>query len=243
MRKQNLIFFIILFSVLTVTVFAQNQSGNLARFTILAPKAGMERQFEDGYKRHLEWHKTNGDTWNWYGWFVTSGTRRGQFIDATFGRTWADFDKPVNPSADRADNQINVLPFAENTAGYTAVFMPQVSRAKDADLSAPMQRVFYLKLHAGSEGRFNQFLAEFSNQVARDQSFLWYRIEDGDDVPQYFVMLPHNSFGEFEKTENLFERVLEKSETARNTLKESVREMRVETMRFRADLTYLPKKQ
>lgn len=243
MKKHITIPFLALLLFSLNTVFAQKPTGYLARFTILKPKVGMEVQFEEGYKRHLEWHLTNADSWNWYGWYVVSGTRRGQFIDATIGRSWADFDSPVNPSADRADNLVSVLPFAEITTQYTTTFQAEFSRVKDTDLVAPLQNVVYLKLNPASETSFKRFLAEFMKQAATEQSFLWYRIEDGDDTPQYFVLMPRNNFAEFGKTENLFERVFERSDAARIAFRDSVRDMRVEVMRHRADLSYFPKKQ
>jgi hypothetical protein len=52
--------------VFTVNGFAQSYN-HLARFTILVPKDGMQKQFEEGYKRHLKWPVEDGETWNWYG--------------------------------------------------------------------------------------------------------------------------------------------------------------------------------
>ena len=52
-----------------------------ARITVLAPRDGMQKEFEEGYKRHLEWHRAHADRWSWYGWTVTTGERFGTFID------------------------------------------------------------------------------------------------------------------------------------------------------------------
>src|SRR4051812_24549663 len=82
-----------------------------ARFTVLAPKEGMQNDFEAGYKRHLEWHAAQPDTWSWLGWSIVTGDRIGTFIDATVGHEAADFDAPVAPAADLADNVKNVLPY------------------------------------------------------------------------------------------------------------------------------------
>lgn len=60
------------------------QTENIGQFAIWKARDGMLQNFETGYKQHLNWHKTNGDKWNWYGWYIISGDRYGQFVDATF---------------------------------------------------------------------------------------------------------------------------------------------------------------
>jgi hypothetical protein len=63
---------------------------NLAAFSIWKPKDNQAARFEAGYKQHLKWHLASADRWNWYGWFIVSGPRDGEFLDATFGH-----EKPV----------------------------------------------------------------------------------------------------------------------------------------------------
>ena len=89
------------------------QENNLAQFAIWKPKAGNEQLFATGYKQHLVWHKTNNDTWDWYGWYIISGPNWGMFVDATFNHNWNDFDNPVNPAGDKADNALHVHPFGD----------------------------------------------------------------------------------------------------------------------------------
>lgn len=87
-------------------IFAQSEK--IAQFAVWEPKPGQRTEFTAGYQRHLVWHKTNDDKWGWYGWFIASGPRSGQFVDATLDHTWADFDTPVDPAGNRADNARNV---------------------------------------------------------------------------------------------------------------------------------------
>ena len=57
----------------------------------------MDRDFEEGYTRHLTWHRKNDDGWTWYGWTTISGEHFGYFVDGTFFHAWSDLDSPVNP--------------------------------------------------------------------------------------------------------------------------------------------------
>lgn len=232
------------FCLLTTTeIFGRKSNNDLARFTILVPKEGMERQFEDGYKRHLKWHVDNGDTWNWYGWMVASGVRVGYFIDATFGHSWADFDKPINPTADVADFEINVSPFAKFLTQFIAAYLPTYSVGTNADLSSALPRVIYFKVKPGQEQTFEEFLAAFRSdypKIAPDQNFLWFRIEDGDQTPQYFLFMPHKNFAERQKSQNFLAKLWARNIEARTKFQNSVAETITETMRYRADLTFIP---
>ncbi|WP_298736037.1 hypothetical protein [uncultured Chitinophaga sp.] len=84
---------------------------HIAQFVAWKPKAGAEQLFETGYRQHLLWHKTNRDPWGWYGWFIISGPRTGQFVDATVEHAWSDFDQLLKPADDRADNELHVYPY------------------------------------------------------------------------------------------------------------------------------------
>ena len=100
------------------------ESGNVARVLIWQLKPGMTRDFEEGYKRHLDWHRRHNDTWAWHGWMIASGERDGYFMDASFQHRWTDFDSPVVPSAeDSADNDLNVATYADvrSAATYEAI--------------------------------------------------------------------------------------------------------------------------
>jgi hypothetical protein len=241
---RTFIFVVLLLISTTSTVRAQQSDSGLARFTILIPKEGMQKQFEEGYKRHLKWHVDNGDAWNWYGWFIISGARRGYFIDTTFGHTWADFDKPVNPAADVADLEINVTPFARVFGQFTCSALPAQSLGTREELSTALPQVVYFKIKPGQESTFEQFMASMRNdfpKIAPEQKFLWYRVEDGEQTPQFLLFLPHKSYADMQSTQNFLARLWEQNKAAQTMFQNSVSEVVVETMRYRADLTYLPK--
>src|SRR3712207_695819 len=120
--------FLVLFSVSIISAKAQAPAGLAARIVVIKPKDGMQKQFEEGYKRHLEWHRRNHDPWAWYGWQVVAGSRLGYFIDGTFGHRWEDFGAPVGPAEDAADNALNVAPYGDFLSLAHYVLRPEVSR-------------------------------------------------------------------------------------------------------------------
>ena len=96
-----------------------------------------------------------------------------------------------------------------------------------------------------SGAAFEKFLVSFRQEipkVAPEQSFSWFRVEDGAQSPQYILFLPHTNFEEMRRTENLFARLFGQNVGAQTNFQESVAEINSETMRYRADLTFIPTK-
>ena len=98
--------------LLSAQAFAGPAAGPYARMVVIEPKPGQGAAFEQGYQRHLEWHRKAGDSWTWHGWSFVLGERIGQFMDGTFGHAAANFDAPVQPAGDAADNAVNVVPIS-----------------------------------------------------------------------------------------------------------------------------------
>ena len=128
-------FLTILFQMLmAASIFAQ-QPG-LARSTVLVLEDGMQKQFEEGYKRHLQWHIDNGETWYWYGWFIASGTRRGYFTGVTFGHQWTAFISLSTRRAMRKIILLNVLPYAKVDTTLLCSHLTKVSLQTASSRSA-----------------------------------------------------------------------------------------------------------
>src|SRR5438105_4346751 len=93
----------------------------------LRARPGFENQLDEGYRRHLDWHRGAGERWAWYLWEVTNGDRAGWYVDGTFGHAWADFDSSVDPPGDAANNDLNVEPFATRAANQDWRLRPELS--------------------------------------------------------------------------------------------------------------------
>jgi len=242
--KIKYFYFFILCLILTTGAPAQNPIDGLSRWTMLRPKSGFEKQFEESYKRHLKWHTETGDKWNWYGWFVSSGERDGAFIDITFGHRWEDFDKPIDPKADAADFNESVAPFAEVLIQFVCTNLTEYGSGTQADLSAAQPQIFRFKVKPGYESDFEMFLKDFRSamgKIAPEQKFFWFRVEDGDQTPQYLLFLSFGSFAEREKSKNFLTRITAEIPAMRTYFQNSVAEIKLETLRFRADMTSIPK--
>ena len=106
---------------------AQTGPGPFARMVLLRAREGMSAQFEAGYQRHLEWHRSNRDPWSWYGWSVVFGERVDWFMDGTFGHSAGSLDSAVAPAADGRDADTNVASYADFMSNGIYEFLPDVS--------------------------------------------------------------------------------------------------------------------
>lgn len=95
------------------TAFAQ-EGGDVGRVVFVTPKAGMVQQWEEAYRRHVDWHRGRNDSWSWPVWQIISGERSGQFAIGTFGHKWKDMDRGDFGVQNSADAQKNQGQFAES---------------------------------------------------------------------------------------------------------------------------------
>ena len=73
MRKMGLCVVGVCLVLLTFPAVAQDDGGNISEIWFFSVNPGMEKQFMEGYKRHMEWHRAQNDTWSWIVWEVLSG--------------------------------------------------------------------------------------------------------------------------------------------------------------------------
>jgi hypothetical protein len=181
------------------------QTNTIAHFSVWQPKWGQDQNFEEGYKKHLQWHAANKDTWSWYGWYVISGPRVGYFIDATFDHAWSDFDKPVNSAGDHADNALHTEPFGDFKFSYKVKYLPQLSIANGTSLQSPLLRYINLTVTNDEQAKACIEKLRASYQSKGVQNFLVYEMMDGGSLNQLMVLIGYNNFDAFGKTDNIGE--------------------------------------
>lgn len=167
------------------------QPGPFARIVTITPKPGAASAFDEGYARHIEWHRVQRDPWHWLGWSFVLGPRLGQFMDGTFGHAAADFDHAVDPAGDGADNAANVTPHADFTSHGVYRRLDSLSRGPVVpDTSAYLVLVTY-RVAPGRAADFEAGLAKREGRVAGGGlvALTWYRLELGGTGPEYLLML------------------------------------------------------
>jgi hypothetical protein len=192
-------------------------AGRLARVTVIVPKD--QQRFEAGYQRHLEWHRRNGDRWTWLGWSVVSGDRLGWFVDGTFDRSPQEIDAPVAPSGDGADNENNVAPHA--TFASSSFYGRRSPEPALATLRAPFQTAATCTVRPGRAADFHKLVDAIPDPK------LALELVSGGERPTWMILRPAASLAESLETEWLPDT-------------DAAEPCRIETLRYRADLSYAP---
>jgi len=221
--------------LLSAQAFAQPAAGPFARMVVIQPKPGQGAAFEQGYQRHLEWHKGANDRWTWHGWSFVLGDRLGMFMDGTFGHAAANFDAAVQPAGDAADNAVNVVPYADFLSHGVFRRLESASVGLPLPDASPFLAMATYTVAAGEETAFERQLVAGASSPANAgraaQRFTWYRLQLGGAGGQYVLMRSAPSFGA----------AAELPDVLPAGAKALVRGVRTELLRYRADMSYIPK--
>ncbi len=226
---------LLLVIILIISIEGYSQQHELAQFAFWQPNDRL--QFENGYKKHLEWHRNNDDTWGWWGWFVISGPRYGQFADATFHRTWKDFDNAVKPAEDLADNRLHVFPFGDVTSIFKIKHYPTHSTNDTLDYKARLTRLITLSVNDASEGlRAIQALKKRLTDKGVG-SFHTFSMVDGGSLYEFVILIGARNWQEF----GLSDSVAEDLDAIEDQFKlRTITSVVSETLVYRPDLSLFP---
>jgi hypothetical protein len=237
-RTRMLLLLTLSFASVRLSDAQTQQNGNVARLVLWQAKPGMSRDLEEGYKRHLEWHRKNGDLWTWYGWTIISGDRFGYFVDGTFFHAWTDLDSPVSPAADAADNIVNVFPYGEVRSAAIYEAIPGLTNLAPQQLSSPLLTFCYFDVPPGQAAEFESL---FGDELRNTQ---WSTVKHAllrpaNGVTEYLLLLPAEKQSDLASQADLTSHLLHA--LARNTKATRVIDrFRAETARYRSDLSYMP---
>jgi hypothetical protein len=213
---------------------AKKQS--VSRIVVWQPKLGKEREFERGYQRHLEWHRQNHDTWRWYGWYVASGERDDYFLDGTFFHAWSDLDTPVAPAQDAADNELNVYPYGAVKSVATYETDPSLTHMQEAQLASPLITFYSIRVPADSPDQFETAMAGELAKAPAELRCVVFRPVSG--VTEYLLAVASAKSSQLGVQAEFVRNLLQTVSRTMGTSSAAV--TRVETARFRQDMSNLP---
>lgn len=221
------------------------QQGPAAHFFVYQVNPGAQAKFEDGYRRHLGWHRSHHDSLVWYGWTVADGKRDGYFIDASVGEPFAAFDHRVDVEQDGADFQVNVIPYVTPQAQLTYQLLPELSFGTPLENRKPSDtmQVTYFDLRPGTEVRFERALQAAHRVLALTRSappHTWYRLVTGGDKPQYMLMVARANWASYDGFRKDIADLLTNDQNALHDFTDAVRTSSTETWTYHADLSNLP---
>lgn len=209
----------------------------------LKNEIGMEDAFNTGYERDLEWHKSQNDQWTWIGWYVTNGSRRGYFIDATPNHLWSDFDNwNVNTAENSRLNKIHWVPYVESSDGSYKVILNEFSSYTRDWFKTTYLQVFHVSIDLQKEILFSLFLKDFSINLKNkipNSSFVWMKTASGGLTTEYSLFLTANKVQDLEKIYKIFH-ASEMSNELWKKYSQSVIKNESELWRYISKLSYFP---
>jgi hypothetical protein len=173
---------------------AQTERGPYARIAVMRAIDGHGVEWEEGYIRHLEWHRRVKDPFKWFSYSVWASSARQQWIVyATFGHAASSLSNPILPADDERDSLVNVLPHAQFLGNSIYEYLPAMSRGNRHGVPTPVARAEYttVELTHGSGKVFEAALATEQPQLQGET--LWYRMVVGGEPPRYVRLQPRAS--------------------------------------------------
>jgi hypothetical protein len=213
MRKTVSLSVVASLSLLALPAAAQDDGGNVVMIHCLDVQPGNQTRFEEGVKKHMDWHRKQKDTWSWASWTVMTGDDTDRVCTGTFGHKWEDFDTPsVSPEADHADAMANIAPFTKSHRASFWSMLPEVSRP--APEPAPMSSVVFFHTRFGMENEFNSLIGEFHKAIEKTGMpwrYQWYALVSGGEGGTYAIVLPRANFASFNPSGKPFNEMLEEA--------------------------------
>lgn len=251
MRKSASLISVVFLLSLALPAFAQEKPGTIGRVFVIQPKPGMAQKYEEGRKRHMEWHKKQNDTWAWETWQVEAGDAFGTYITLTLGHNWKDFDtwEAKYGKADAADADANMGPYigAETNGFWT--FLANVSRPAEGNEPPRMIAVIHFIPKIDAVRDFDTAIHRIHEAILKTNwppRYEWYVLASGGEQPHFALVLPRNSWADMAPPEVSFQAMLEKAygkaeaESLSQSLDKSIKREWSETLVYRPDLSYRP---
>ena len=216
--------------------------GPFARIVVIQPKPGQHQAFEDGYRRHLGWHRDKGDPWTWLGWSFVMGERLGLFMDGTFGHAAENFDHPVDPAGDAADNAVNVIPAADFLSHALYERVDSISSSTALPDTTPFMAMTTYRIQPGMGPFFEEAVARVRRPGREEPQYAWYRLVLGGSPPEYLLFRPAPTMAAAADLGDFF--TVEGPDGMRPGDAPGpaglILEARSELLRYRQDMSYLP---
>jgi hypothetical protein len=202
--------------------------------------------FEEGYRRHLSWHASQKDQLVWYAWTIESGLRKGEFVDGTFGASFAGLDARPNLSGDGADfvQNVSALVTALDTETWTLWGEPSTGIPLEDRKPEAMLDMFLLEVLPAEAQIFEGKITLLAKTKLPATRLSWYRLARGGGVARYMLLLSRNNWADVESAgstlSEMIERAYSQTPSKVNEALQYVRSYRNETWDYEPRLTLIP---
>jgi hypothetical protein len=237
----------------TAAINAQN-ANNVCRIYFTKPKPGADAQYEAGRKKHMQFHRSQNDTFTWGTWLIGTGENTGTYVTSTCGHAWKDFDawEKRMGKADTADGAINLSPSTAASWNGFYVERADVSLAAPNRPPAPMVAVTIYVLKPGAATEFIGAVTKIGDALKKLPDFpktsVWLQLVNGGEGPAFVLLSDRQNFGDMAAgPQGVIDAVnaaygKETGDQIFKTLRDSTAHTFTELAEYRADLSYVPGK-
>jgi hypothetical protein len=226
---------------------------NICRVYFTTPKGGSASQLEQARQKHMQFHKSQGDTWTWNTWEISTGEHTGTYVTSTCGHVWKDFDdwdKKMG-KVDAADAAASMGPFQQASWNGFYVYRADMSLAPADRAPSAMDSVTIYVLHPGTAPEFTAAVSKINAALSKQSDWPktsgWLQLANGGEGPTFVLLNARQSWADYAPLDKSVADVLNEAygkEGADATLKvirDSTAHVLTETAVYRPDLSYLPK--
>jgi len=234
-------------------IAAQGEPGNISAIEFQTPKNGMTKQYEEGRKQKVAWHKQQKDSQPLFVLQILTGEHMGSYVVGRFGQHWADFDKPSVPDAADLDEYNKVVAsYVEKITSSYFEYLPKVSNpGPQGEAKYTSVTTFHIKFGKGDD--FRSAIARLHDAAEKTKwsfHYTWERLANGGPGGTYILLVDHANWASFEDDPSIkpLRDILrdafgeQEAMSVIERLNGSIESTYSEIVEFRADLSYIPGK-
>jgi hypothetical protein len=238
----------------TLSLGAQDKPGTIAALEFQRPKNGMVKQYEDGRKQKVEWHKQQKDSQPLFVWETMSGPETGTYIVGRLGQHWADLDKPSVPDqADLDEYRKAVGGYVESMVARYYEFLPKISNPDNSTTPSKFGEILTFHLRYGKGSDFRSAITRVHDAAEKTKwppNYFWYALANGGSTGTFVLVLPRSSWADFDDKPDVkpFRDMIKdafgqaEADSIIDRIDHSVESETSDIVQFRPDLSYLPAK-
>lgn len=183
-----------------ISVAAQSQPAEIAALEFQTPKNGMVKQYEDGRKQKVEWHKQQKDTQALYVFETLTGDRTGTYLVGRLGVHWADMDHPtVTDAADLDEYQKVIGSSVEKLTTAYYEYLPKVSNPP-TEMNGKYTEVITFHIRYGRGDDFRSAMSRVHDartQMKSPAHYNWYHLVSGGAGGTYVLTIERANWAAF----------------------------------------------
>jgi hypothetical protein len=153
-------------------------------------------------------------------------------MDATIDHAWGDFDNPVDPAGDHADNEQNTVPYANFIGAAKLNAVTSLSRPGQYGLRSKYMKMITLQV-------LNEYSATWRIRNLRNRVedkkginfFVTYKTIDGGRMDHWYILIGADNWADFEACADAGDKLLDSG---------VFKSITSETLLYRHDLSRFP---